>query len=249
MLVLVTRARDRAARTAEKLARRGHQALVSSVLDMQATGAVWPAGVVDAVLATSAPAFELLAIAPDWPLPEARRLLPLFLVGESTAQAARARGFEGPALVAADAQDLAAQLLAYRNPPQRTLYLAGHDRKSELETRLGTAGLALDLLEVYEARAAPYLEEEAAAALGSGALDAVLHYSRRSAEIFLALAEAEGLALEPVLHVAISEDAAQPLRAAGLPHIAVAAEPKEQAVLDVLDIAALLPPSLGQPAP
>jgi len=249
MQVLITRDRNAAARTVEKLAAKGHDAIVSSILEMEATGAAWPEGVIDAVMATSAQAFDLLQVAPDWPSPEARRLLPLFLVGERTAAAARACGFEGPAVVAVDAEDLAAQILAHRNRPRRTLYLAGHDRKSDLEERLSAGDLGIDVLEVYEARAAACLSDEAIACLGAGEFDAVLHYSRRSAEIFLNLIALEGLTAAPCLHVAISEDAATPLREAGVPRIAVAAEPKEQSLLDLLDVAALLPAALRRVAP
>jgi hypothetical protein len=79
--------------------------VLSPVLDMVPTEATWPAGIIDGVIATSARAFELLSATPDWPLPEARRLLPLFLVGERTL-AARDRGFEGPAVIAPDANSL-----------------------------------------------------------------------------------------------------------------------------------------------
>jgi uroporphyrinogen-III synthase len=235
MLVLITRARDEAARTAEKLAARGHLSIMSPVLEMVATGAAWPQGVVDAVIATSAQAFDLLKLEPEWPLPEAMRLLPLFLVGEKTAAAARNSGFAGPALVASDAKDLAVHIFTRPAHPARSVYLAGRDRKPDLEARLSEAGLVIEALEVYEARAAAQLSQEAVGGLASGTIDAVLHYSRRSAELFLNLAKAADLAVAPMQHAAISADAAQPLRDAGLPHIAVAAEPNEQSVLTLLD--------------
>lgn len=99
MLILLTRALEESKRTAASLAREGHEAVLSPVLEMVPTGGIWPAGVIDGVIATSARAFELLSAPEDWPLPEARRLLPLFLVGERTQEAARERSFEGPALI------------------------------------------------------------------------------------------------------------------------------------------------------
>ena len=248
MKVLVTRPADAAARTLAALTERGHHGILSSVLDIVATDAAWPQGVVDAALATSANAFEHLRSDANWPLPETRRLLPLYLVGEQTQHAARARGFEGPAIVALDAQDLATQILAQANRPARTLYLAGRERKSELEDRLTAAELNFDVLEVYDARAAAELSEDAIGLLHAGKCDAVLHYSRRSAEVFLKLAEAADVNVAALLHVAISEDAATPLRKAGLARIAVAAEPKEQSLLDLLAAAAMLPGNLGKAA-
>jgi uroporphyrinogen-III synthase len=247
MRVLVTRGRAAAARTAEQLASMGHDAIASPVLEIVATDATWPHGVVDAVTATSAQAFEFLKGAPERPLPEARRLLPLFLVGERTAAAARSRGFQGPTLLALDAKDLVRQIRERPAQPERTLYLAGRDRKSDLEDGLAEAGLAVETLETYEARAAESLSPEVIDAQGSGQIDAVLHYSRRSAATFGDLATSAGLDLSPLLHIAISEDAAAPLRAAGLPRIAVAAQPKERAMLVLLDFLFRLP--FGRSAP
>jgi uroporphyrinogen-III synthase len=222
-------------RTAEQLVARGHHPTVSPVLEVAATNAAWPHGVVDALIATSAQAFDLLKLEPEWPLPEAKRLLPLFLVGGRTAEAARARGFTGPMVVAPDAQELAKMILYRRALPHRRVYIAGRDRKPDLETCLNEAHLGVATLEVYEARAATHFTQDAAESLAAGTVDAVLHFSRRSAEIFLKLAETAGLATAPLQHMAISSDAAQPLRDAGLPYISVAAEPNEEAVLALLE--------------
>ncbi|MHB8883936.1 MAG: uroporphyrinogen-III synthase [Methylovirgula sp.] len=234
MRILVTRARDEAKRTVEKLAGLGHQAVVSSVLEMAPTGMQWPHGVMDAVLATSAQAFELGDFAPEWPLPEARRLLPLFLVGSRTLEAARQCGFVGEAVLAADVKELAGIVIAKMQAPARLLYLAGRDRKSDLEISCKEAGLDILVVEIYEACAAETLSDEAINAMIKGQIDAVLHYSRRSAEIFLALAQAAGV--DPIFlhHMAISADAAAPLQAVGMLLVAIAAEPNEQALLALL---------------
>jgi len=84
MLILLTHAQEESRRTAASLARLGHVVVLSPVLDMEPTGALWPAGIIDGIIATSARAFELLSATPDWPLAEARRLMPLLLVGERT---------------------------------------------------------------------------------------------------------------------------------------------------------------------
>ncbi|WP_036255191.1 uroporphyrinogen-III synthase [Methylocapsa acidiphila] len=231
MLVLLTRALDEGTRTAIKLASSGHRAILSPVLDMVPTGAEWPHGVVGGVLATSSQAFELFSDAPEWPSPEARRLLPLYLVGARTKDAARERGFEGAALIAADAKELAASVAANVEASRRLLYLAGRDRKPDLEKTLAEAGKRIETIEVYSAQAAESLSDEAAAALGAGTIGAVLHYSRRSAEIFLSLARRAGLDVSKMPHVAISADAAAPLRAAGFDEMHVAEQPNEQAVL------------------
>jgi uroporphyrinogen-III synthase len=231
MFVLVTRPLNDAARTAEKLAQMGYTPVISPVLNIVPTGAFWPQGVVDAAIATSAHAFQSLQFTSEWPTPETRRLVPLFLVGARTAEAARARGFNGPMRVAADAKALCAEITQGLRAPARLLYLAGRDRKSDLESCCADAGLAVKVVEVYAAEAATSLSQAAIGLAAVGAIDAVLHYSQRSAEVFLELAAAAALDPAPLPHVAISEDAAAPLRAAALPQVIVAAEPNEEAVL------------------
>lgn len=229
MLVLLTRPSDQAARSAEKLKAMGHTAVLSPVIEIVPTQALWPDGVIDVVIATSARAFECLHLAPEWPPPEARRLFPLFLVGAKTAEAARARGFEGPLLITLDAKALCRVISDRFAAPTRILYLAGSDRKSDLETGCAGTGLVLDVVETYAAQAMASLSDEAVRLAAAGAIGAVLHFSRRSAEIFLRLAAKATLDPAPLLHIAISEDVAASL--AALPKVVVAAEPNEDAIL------------------
>ena len=236
MLVLVTRAFDEAARTAASLAALGHSAILSPVLEIVPTGAEWPAGVVDGVLATSAQAFEFLSASPDWPALEARRLMPVYAVGARTLEAARERGFEGGGTLAQDARALARAMTETleRAAPARLVYLAGRDRKPDIEAELAQAGHLLETVVVYAAEPAEALDPEAAALIESGEIGAALHFSRRSAQIFLELAREADLDVAGLTHIAISEDAAQPLTAAGLASIRVAAEPNEPAMLELL---------------
>ena len=175
-----------------KLAARGHEAVLSPVAVIAPTGANWPRGTIDVLVATSARAFEALQTAPEFPTPETKRLLPLFLVGEKTLEAARSAGFTGPALAAAEVKELASKLIAHLRSYNTALYLVGRERKPDLENTCVSAGFKLTLLETYAAEAAAWLNDEALAALDADAVDAVLHYSRRSAALFLELLEAAG---------------------------------------------------------
>jgi uroporphyrinogen-III synthase len=244
MLVLLTRAADEGMRSATKLEASGHSAVLSPVLEMVPTGAEWPTGVIDAVLATSAQAFELFSDTADWPLPESRRLMPLYLVGERTREAALERGFEGPALIAPDAKELATAIVASLPPASRLVYLAGRDRKPDLERTLADAGQTVEVVEVYSAQAAEGLSESAITALEAGEIGAVLHYSRRSAEIFLDLARRAGLDIRNNTHVAISQDAAIPLWDARCTEVHVAEKPNEQAMIGAVNALAGLAKSL-----
>ncbi|HEY1736299.1 MAG TPA: uroporphyrinogen-III synthase [Methylovirgula sp.] len=234
MRILLTRAPEDAARTAEKLKAQGHEAVISPVFEIQPRDAEWPKGVIDAVVATSAQAFEQAQFAENSPLPEAKRLFHLFLVGEKTAEAAKKCGFIGESFVAKDAKELADAIVPRVPPRARLVYLAGRDRKTELETRCKEARLDIIAVEIYEARAADSLNKDAADAIKAGQIDAVMHFSRRSTETFLNLAEAAGIDIKPIRHIAISADAASPLQAANAPHVAIAFEPKEAAMLALL---------------
>ena len=231
MRVLVTRPQPAAAQTAERLRAAGHTALVAPLLLYRASGQRWPNGLFDGLIATSAAAFTTTG--GSGPSVEVRRLLPLFLVGARTAAAAAAAGFLGKAIVCPDSQTLLATLwpLAHR---QRLLYLAGRDRKSHLETAL-RRDRHLTVCENYEANVATALCPAAATALDEGRIDAVLHFSRRSAEVFLGLA---GATAHGPAHLCLSADAAAPLVAAGLPRVQAAERPDEAAVLALLDAGA-----------
>jgi uroporphyrinogen-III synthase len=246
MLILLTRALEESKRTSAGLARQGHETVLSPVLEMEPTGAIWPAGVIDGIIATSARAFELFSAAPDWPLPEVRRLTPLLLVGERTQDAARERGFNGRALIASDAKTLAADIGARFAVRSRFVYLAGRDRKPDLEESLVEAGHAIEILEVYAAQPAEALSDAALAVAGKGEIGAVLHYSRRSTEIFLGLAGNAGLDISRLNHVCISHDTAAPLLDAGIHGVLIAKAPDEKAMFALVNALAGLPEvSLG----
>jgi uroporphyrinogen-III synthase len=178
MRLLVTRPADEAGRTAARLVALGHEPVLAPVLDIAATGAQIPAGPYDLAIATSARAFAGLAAV-------AGVAAPLACVGEKTAAAGRQAGF-AVAAVAPDAERLVDGLLR-GSEPRKALYLAGRERRAELEIRLRAAGWRVDLVEVYEARAVAAWPAAVMAALDAGALDGVLHYSPRSAELALAL--------------------------------------------------------------
>ncbi|MFO1104430.1 MAG: uroporphyrinogen-III synthase [Methylocystis sp.] len=223
------RAADDAARTAQKLRARQFEPVLSPVLEIVATGAQLPQGAYDAALASSAKGVELAKGA------DAFKALPLHAVGERTAQAARALGWRAD-IVAGNAEAILPLLLARYPRPAHFLYLAGRDRQPTLEAGLKAAGHLVAAVEVYEARAATALSQAAVDAIAAGAVEAVLHYSRRSADIFLALAKAAGIIekARAALHCALSQEVAQPLVDAKIPNVGVAERPDEEHLLELL---------------
>ncbi len=228
--VLVLRAREDALRTSEKLRAMRLTPVVSPVLEIVATGAPIPAGTYDAVLASSAKGVECAGA--DI---ERYKALPFHAVGARTAATAEARGWHG-SVVAGNAEAALPQLLARHLQPAHFLYLAGRDRQPTLETGLRARGHVVTAVNVYEARAVSALSDEALKALVAGDVDIVLHYSRRSAEIFLRLAQDAGLTerLSNVAHAALSEDVAMPFRAMGFDPV-VARSPDEAGLLAVAE--------------
>lgn len=181
-------------------------------MEFGAAGAFIPPGAYDAVLASSAKGIDCAGTDA-----EPYKSLPLHAVGAKTAKAAEERGWR-PDIVAGKAEAILPLLLARYPTPVHFLYLAGRDRQAALEAGLRGAGHAVTAVDVYEARAAEALSDQARLALAAGEIDIALHYSRRSAEIFLRLASAAGLTAElgRIVHVALSQDVAAPLEAAGL---------------------------------
>ena len=230
MRVLVTRAEADAARTAGALARLGHEAVIAPALAIAPRPFHLRARRPDALLATSRHAFAA-------PLPEAiGRGAPVFAVGERTAEAARAAGYRDVRVGAGDGAGLASLVALTLPRPATLVYLAGRDRKAEVEAALAAAGYRVEVAEVYAAEPIGAWPAAAVEALRAGAVAAALHYSRRSATLALNLARRHGV-IAPFLsleHLCLSADAAEALVAAGAPAAATAARADEGSLLALL---------------
>src|SRR5262249_18977629 len=221
-------------RTAQKLRARGCDVLLGPVLRIKhLEEADFGAGPWDAVAMTSANAAHALER-------HARRLqiarLPVLTVGRRTAEAARAVGFTNIASANGNEQALAHLIGGCLARGNRILYLAGEDRAGDLATAVAPHGVRVETVVVYRAVAAEHLSELAVAALRAGEVNGVLHFSRRSAVIYLDCVRAAGVldsALEP-FHYCLSKAVAEPLVAAGASRIMVAQSPEENALLDLV---------------
>lgn len=237
MRVLVTRPEAQGRRTAARLGALGHEPLLVPLTAIRPTGAAPPPGPFAAAIVTSANAVPALA---GWIGDEpGRAALPVFAVGERTAEHLRAAACASVRDAADEGGDAVALARLVRSavPAGARLLLAtGRDRKAEPAAALRAAGYDLAIWDVYAAEPARELPVALADALRAGRLDAALHYSRRSAETALALAAGAGL-LPPfhaLAHHALSDDIAEPLRRAGAGRVAVAARPDEEALLQGL---------------
>ena len=164
--------------------------------------------------------------------------MPVFTVGERTAQEISEFGFTAVTSAAGNVNDLVNLVAARLKPPARLLYLAGEDRSGDLAADLRAKGFAVETIVVYRAVAATSLPREAAEAVTQTVGDVgVLHFSRRSAEAYINAARNDGIlanALEPA-HFCLSARVAEPLAHAGAAKIRVASKPTEAALLALID--------------
>ena len=154
--VALFRAREDAEASAARLSARGISAIIAPVVELHGTDAAPPDERFDFAVATSAKAFQFASDA----VLAAARGLPLYVVGEKTAAAARARGVSPVGDAAVDVAELIPRLQGITG---RALYLAGRDRRPDLEDAL--AGRVTALV-VYEARARDGWSAEEARAVG-----------------------------------------------------------------------------------
>lgn len=235
MRVVVTRVQADADRTATVLRARGHDVLVAPLMRVEPIEASLD-GQWSAIVVTSANAPNAIARSP------ARNTmvkLPLFAVGRRSAEAASQAGFTDIASADGDVRDLV-RLIAVRhvNNKAPVLYLAGEDRAADLLAELSARGIVAEMRIVYRAITAP-LPVSLIEALKAGEVDAVMHFSRRSADHYVMGAKIAGV-LGPALAVrqlCLSGQVAEAL--AGADHILIAARPDESAMIE------LLPSELG----
>lgn len=228
MKVLVTRSAPDAARTARKLAALGHAACLAPVTRIVPTGDPAPEAPYDALIVTSAHAADAVA--------GLDRQKPVFAVGGHTADAVRARGFNDITVAEGDAVSLSRLIRGQLRPGLVLLHVTARHHKDEPAASLRAAGFSVLQWEAYEAKAVEALPEAAVEALRAGQIGLALHYSRRSADLVVRLAEEAGLApnLRAVLHLCLSADVAAPLTMAGAA-TRVAGDPSEDALLRLLD--------------
>ena len=232
MHVLITRPEPDASRTAIRLVALGHNPLVDPLLKVEPISFDLPEGSFAAIAATSANALRIAA--GNRRIARVREL-PLFVVGTHTAEAAREAGFEEIAVAEGDARVLAHLIGSKLERGSRVLHLAGEERAQDLGELLVSAGIAIEVVVLYRTRPVVDLSPVTIAALKSGSIDAVLHYSPRSARNFLALALKArlGESLRQPRHLCLSEAVAAPLAAAGA-QVEVAARLDEAALLELL---------------
>jgi uroporphyrinogen-III synthase len=234
MRIVVTRPRVDGERTATALRARGHEVLVTPLMRVEPIAANFE-GEWSGTIVTSANAANAIR---ENSSGNALMKLPLFAVGRRSAEAARESGFEDVLSADGGVRDLL-QLIRIRRPDRNAplLYLAGEDRAADLVGALSTRGIAAEMRVVYRAVALPF-PPTLRDALEAGIIDAVMHFSRRAADSYVAGAKMAGV-VAPALavrHFCLSSQVAEPLADAS--RIDIASRPDEAALIELLQATA-----------
>lgn len=251
MAILVTRPAPDNEKTAKSLSASGYAPLLSPTLRFE----VFPVhddhgAAYDGTILTSANAVRAIA---DHELKSLLVDLPAFAIGEHTAEAARLAGFNRIIDAKGDAsilRDLVAKSAAAKTIKKgATLcYLAGADLAHDLAGELGKLGFTVITHTVYRMIPVPSFPGEVTDAFRTGGIEAVLHFSRRSARAFIDAARGAGVEISALAlpQCCISDAVGMVLRDAGAMQVAVANAPNERALLDALD---KIVPSPGKAMP
>jgi uroporphyrinogen-III synthase len=231
MRVLITRPLPQGERTATALRAEGHDVLLVPLMQVRPVAAVL-AGNWSALIITSANALHALSAAQLAPLLR----LPLYAVGERSAEAARVAGFREVRSAQGDAKALIRLIdERYANEGAPHLYLAGVDRAADIEGALAGKGIKVETVEVYRTMTTGF-PPELIAAIEQNKVDVVLHFSHRSADNFIIGARTAGVVAKALAlrHLCLSAQVAEPLMAAGARNVAVARRPDEASLLALL---------------
>lgn len=230
MRVLVTRPLEDGREIARLLAKRGHQALLSPLLEPRFKDTPLPEDMLDgvqAVLATSANGIRALIRG------TARRDLPIFAVGPQTADEARGAGFTDVRSADGDAKALAEATRRWAPAHAPLLHVCSEDAPGTLSDLLGQNGFMVRRCALYAIQPATGLPPETIAALRDGTLDAVMFFSPRTARIFGQLAKT--LPTDRLTALCISQASADALAPVRFAQIKVAARPNQEAMLALVE--------------
>lgn len=233
MRLILTRPEAQARQTTAMLRARGHQVVQAPLLSIQSLD---PGRIrlddVSALAFTSANGVRAFVARYDAPA------LPVFTVGQATAQVAHASGFRTVVSADGTGEDLA-DLLARRLHPDdgAILHPAAETVSFSLAAALEPLGFEVREIAVYRALVATELPPTAVRALSEHSADGILFFSLRTAEQFVTLAQKAKLqpALVSVTAFALSDQIARALRIVRWRTVRIAERPDLGGLLDAVD--------------
>jgi uroporphyrinogen-III synthase len=225
--MLVTRPEPDASETARRLNALDIETVIDPLLRTETLPTSLPAATGFAAIAVTS-ANALRALEARGELPNYRNL-PLYAVGDRTADMARHLGFARVSSAGGNFGDLV-NLLTQAGITGPVLYPAARHQAGDLGKALAPHGIMVITAAIYDMRPAASLDETTRAALVAGSIDAALFYSRRTAETFAGLA-APFRDTSKLGMLCLSEAVAAPLVAAHFVRVALAEHPSEAAMM------------------
>ncbi|MEM9725051.1 MAG: uroporphyrinogen-III synthase [Pseudomonadota bacterium] len=235
--VLITRPARPAAETAEAVAALGFAPILAPALEMRRLDRVTPQDVSGRALAfTSAEA--VLAAAEDVRGGPAEPPAAVYCVGDKTAEAARAAGFDAAKAGPGDGARLAEMMLSdlhAAGAAAPVLVVRGRDVAFDLAGALRAGGMEVAERALYAADPVARLPAPARSALTAGAVAAALFFSARTVAAFLSIAPPQRLKRFPAIcNSARTAAAAGEGPLCAFSETLIAREPTLSAVLEVL---------------
>lgn len=232
--VLVTRPEPGLSETVHALTNAGWRAYASSALT-----------IVPTILAPFTEQFAALVLTSGQAIPCAcsavAKTMPVYAVGDRTAQRARAAGFTHVYSAHGNATDLLALVLRERRAGHgRLLLLSGMGQGGALAVQLRGNGFDVAHHVAYAAHPIAGVQPTILSSLQAGHIHYSLFFSAQSAQAWVqALPSTMQAYAAQTTGVAISEATAEVLRQAGWAHVRVAAKPHAAALLALLGPAPL----------
>lgn len=239
MRVIVTRPEHSGERTARRLMEMGHQPIgVPLSRPIHTPQAAKEALSVHAgpIAITSAEAVRAIEEIGPFLAPHLTR--PVFAVGKATAEKARKAGFTTIHISEGNGADLANLITEHFDGASgAVLYLAGTPRAAGFETRLRELDISFRVIECYHMAEIPYEAGFLPRLFSEKRPQAVLLYSRRTAEQFLRLADVPTGpdVLKDLRILCLSPAIAELVPSAYHRNVAVASVPEEDSLLALLD--------------
>lgn len=232
MRVLLTRPRQDGEDTARLLAAQGIEAVIAPLIDISdIPGATVDLAAVQAILVTSANGVRALSRATQG------RDLPVYTVGDASAQTAADCGFTDVTSAGGDVGALAAVARMKLDPLAGALvHVTGSTVAGDLAAELASFQYVVRRCQLYRAQTVETLPEAARRALNEGGIDAALFYSPRTAAHFAKLVAAAGLEQDCRRLVAccLSTAVAKALTALTFAEIRIAEVPNQNSLFAVL---------------
>lgn len=234
--VIVTRPEPGLSETMAAVADAGWLPLASPALVVQRHTLRLPQKLPAAILLTSGQAVSAVVVAAQ----QAKALdMPVYAVGDRTAQRARDAGFTCVKSADGDARALVSLLQTHQQPEQGSLLLCSGARQGvELAAWCRQAGFKVTRRVVYAAKPIQKITEQTRTAIQAAKVAVVLFFSAESAASWLAaLPEAEQKRLAAQARaVVISGRVADVLRNAGWHDVQIAAHVSAAAIMEALGL-------------